>query len=460
MSLRISSVLVAVLLAVLLAVVPSRPTAAEVQTPRASCTSQVTALSLQLGQEIALPQQYNNPTNERVTFIVTMRANSLFGPAHEVTRATLPARTGRTSGGVHLTGLRTPLGSARVVLDVTTDRTGAQIVGRCNYRVKLQPPPGVVGKVPPLSNVPRRQLTPQSLSWLYQVPVRMCVLEGSALAAGRKAGEMMTGDQSKIILDLLESVNTDIWFPNAQIAFSSAIETGFPVVADPTPPGSQYCGSTGDLEVDGIGYGDALFAEDSCAAAWRQRYRNTTGIPIVFARSFCDSGDIRGGSPGPDPKLYVKSHKAFGQRGDDLCGAPRRLTTADLTGQNRRPFVVLTEPARHPSARNRLAHELGHNFYLGHGNGLDDNRDGLPAGRPGPRRYDEICDPGWLVPPQNTVLAEDRSAVFTDCENTGSLMQQSALCSNLQPLQVETARSVARLMPGFVDATPRPMLTQ
>ncbi len=36
-----------------------------------------------------------------------------------------------------------------------------------------------------------------------------------------------------------------------------------------------------------------------------------------------------------------------------------------------------------PSPSKLLAHELGHNLFPGHGNGLDDNGDGRPAGMTG-----------------------------------------------------------------------------
>jgi len=379
-----------------------------------------------------------------------MQANALFGPAHEVGRVTLASRTGQTSSTptIHPTGLRTPVGFARVAIVVTTNRTGGEVVGRCDYNLTMKAPPGVVGKIP------RPIVTAQSLSFLYQVPVRMCVLEGSALAAGKRPGETIAGKQ---LLDLLESVNKDIWFPNAQIAFSSAIESGFPVIADPTPSG-QSCGLPGDLDAAGFANGDGPFAETACATAWQQRYPNKVGIPIIFARDFCDSGAIKGGAAGPAAQLYVKSHKAFsGARGDDLCGVPRRLTGADITNQFRKPFVIIIDPARDPAVRNHLAHELGHNLFLGHGNGLDDNRDGTSAGRRGPRRYDEYCDPGWLRAPDNTVLAEDASVPFINCEQSSSLMNLTGSCANLQPLQVETARDVARLMPGFKDTTPLPV---
>ena len=422
--------------------------------PSAGCTNGLTAMDVEVGHGIPLPRTYSNPTGNRVSFIFTMRGNPLFGPAHEIGRVSLDAHTGSTSSSppVYLTGLRTPVGTARVIIDVTTDRTGSEIVGQCDYHLRMKAPPGVVGKVPPA-----RPFVIDALSYLFQVPVRMCVVEGSTLAGGKAAGETIAGRQ---LLDLLEAANREVWYPQAQVAFSSAIEVGFPVIADPSPPGPSACGGKGDLELGFLG-GDAPFAETACAAAWQERHPGVVGIPVIFARDFCDSGLTKGVAMGPEPGLLIASRNPLhGKRGDDLCGMPMRLTTADITNSNRRPFAVMVEPERNGNARNVLAHELGHNLFLGHGNGLDDNHDGQPAGRRGPRRHDEYCDPAWLLPPENTVLAEDADVEFVDCETTGSLMQSSAGCSNLQPLQVESARSVARLMPGFRDTTPVPVLTQ
>lgn len=416
--------------------------------PSATCTSQLTPLTLELGQGIPLPRMYSNPTGNRVIFIITLKASSLFGMAREVSRVNVPAHSGLTMSAApaHPTFLHTPLTSARVVFEVTTNRTGNEIVGRCDYQVTTKAPPGVPGKIP------HSILGP--LSFLNQVPVRICVLEGSVLAAGKKPGELIAGTA---ILDLLKSVNGDIWFPQAQIAFSTSIDTGFPVVKDPSPPPNQGCGSLGDLDSSGFANGDGPFAETACANGWQEKYPGRVGMPVIFARDFCNSGPAKGGAPGPSVALQVKSRlQGSGQRGDDLCGVPKRLTAADIMNQNRRPFVILIEPAKAARARDNLAHELGHNLFLGHGNGLDDNKDGRPAGTrgPSPRRYDHYCDPGWLLPPDNVVLAEDANVRFVDCERAGSLMQESGTCPNLQPLQVETARGVARLMPGFVDGAP------
>jgi hypothetical protein len=66
----------------------------------------------------------------------------------------------------------------------------------------------------------------------------------------------------------------------------------------------------------------------------------------------------------------------------------------------------------------------------------------------GPRRYDEFCDPAWLIPTTNTRPAEDEGTP-TPC----SLMHMFACSSKLRPLQIETARGVARVIPGAVDGT-------
>jgi hypothetical protein len=422
---------------------------AAAQQPSADCTTFITPIVIELGQGVPMPRTFSNPTDNSVTFKVTMLANPFFGPAREVDRVTVAPRSGSTQSEPprYPTSLRTPLTTARLVFEVTTNHTGADVVGRCDYQLTTKAPPGVIGKVPVSP-------TENPLTFLYQVPVRMCVLEGSVLAAGKQPGETISGSD---LLKLLDFVNNQVWYPNAQIAFSTSVDRDFPVIADPSPPSNGGCGQKGDLTAAGFGAGDGLFAETTCANAWQQRYPGRLGIPIILARDFCNSGSLEGGAMDPGVKLMVKSHQAnSGQRGDDLCGVPRRLTVGDITNDTRRPFVILIEPAKQSDAPINLAHELGHNLFLGHGNGFDDNSDGKPAGTRGPRRYDEYCDPGWLVPPMNTELAEEVGVNFIDCAQGGSLMREKGLCPILRPLQVETARAVAKLMPGFADGTPGP----
>jgi hypothetical protein len=105
--------------------------------PSAPCTSQLTPLTPSLREGIPLPQLFSNPTDNDVTFILTMQQNALFGQRQEVYRVTLPPKTGRVSSPLYLTGLRTSIGSARVTIDVTTDRTGTQVIGKCDYQVSI-----------------------------------------------------------------------------------------------------------------------------------------------------------------------------------------------------------------------------------------------------------------------------------------------------------------------------------
>jgi hypothetical protein len=253
-------------------------------------------------------------------------------------------------------------------------------------------------------------------------------------------------------LSTLRAVNDEIWYPAAQVAFSTATDS-IPVIADPSPPGGGS-GSLGDLEVAFLS-NEANRAATACTQAWAELQPGRPGLPVVNARKFINSGAIEGVSPGPATALYVASRNPLsGRRGDDLCGAPQRLTPADIGT----PFVVMPDQGFLTRPTLVLAHELGHNLFLGHGNGLDDNGDGTRAGRPGPKRYDEYCDAGWLAPPMNLDVAEDLGTRLVSCEASSSLMNRFASCTNLRPLQTETARGVARLHPGAVDGTEQPVL--
>ncbi|HEY6990013.1 MAG TPA: hypothetical protein VH369_16575 [Bryobacteraceae bacterium] len=408
--------------------------------PSVPC-AQHAPLTLRLGQGIPLPRSFSNPTSSAVTFSLRMEANPLFGPAHAIGDSVrVAAHSGVTlsEAPVHPTHLRTPLGGAHVVISVLTDRTGNTAVGTCDYNLSLVAPPG-------------KQIGVSifQVRWLVQIPVRLCAIDGSPAATA-----------PSVVLKLLDQVNDTIWYPGAQIAFSSAIETGIPVIPDPSPNDGS---AKGDLTVAFLS-GEPAAAASACEAAWASKFPGQPGIAVVTARKFINSGLTLGVTPGPDTGLMVASAKAgSGKRGDDLCGFPLHVRADDVVNMNRRPFSVVVDasfiPASSDPARN-LAHELGHNLFLGHGNGLDDNHDGKPTGMRGPLRYDEYCDPGWMLPPNFEELAEDKNTVFVSCAQNGSLMFPSASCPNLQPLQVETARGVALLMPGAKDGTPQRVNSQ
>jgi hypothetical protein len=361
-----------------------------------------------------------------------MSSSYFFGPAHDIKTVTLPPRTGRTASSVLPTFLHTPLGGGSVVVKVHTDRTGSEVVGRCDYQLHLSAPPGVK------TGTPLRPVT----RWLFQVPVRICAIEGSDGAGDARPGQLVAAGR---MLDTLAEANETIWYPQAQVAFSTPTDR-IPVIEDPTPPNGAN-GALGDLDlylrVDGE------VAADVCTQAWERHYPGRRGIPIVNARAFFQDAVSLGFATGPQTALYVAGPKpGTGMRGDALCGSPVALAPSDIGKQ-----VAILPDKSWPmqNAPRLLAHELGHTLFLGHGNGLDDDGDGRRAGFAGSRRYDEYCDPGWLT--SDSKVVEDVGSP-TPC----SLMQRFACTSMLRPLQVETARGVARFMPGMLDGTPAPRL--
>ena len=411
------------------------------QDPSAICTNGLTALTREIGEGIPLPRQFSNPTSREVQFTVTMRANPIFGRSRVVLRRTLPAGLGTTMSEppVMRTGLWTPVRKGRVIFDVTSSATGNKVVGQCDYALNLTAP-----------NVPDLGLSRFGVAFpgpgLIQVPLRICILQGTALSGGRAAGQIVEGGAA---LGLVEQINREIWFEEAGIAFTSPVSHGFPVIADEGP---SSCGVIGDVQTAGFAGGDGAFLRNVCADAWADHYPTLKGVPVIFARRICNSGLTLAAAPKPPRELFVASHNPLhGKRGDDLCGRPVTLRDDDVSNL----FVVSTEPAELNNARNAVAHEFGHILFLGHGNGLDDNGDGRPAGFPGSRRYDEYCDPAWLEPPANAVLVEDKATPFTDCKTNGSLMLTRAQCQNLQKLQIETARGVSLFLPGARDTTPQ-----
>lgn len=398
---------------------------AQAQMPGTSCPDQIVPLTISVGDRIPLPKSFSNPTGRRVEFTVTMLANPIFGPSRVVQTVTLDAGTGRTASEppIYPTTINTPTRTALIEFEVTTNRNDHGVVGNCRYQVTIDPPPPTITRHP-IFNVPVER-------GLVQIPVRICVIKGSILASGADAGETIEGGE---IYDLLLSANEDIWYRQAGIAFSTSLDEGFPVVADPTE--SSQCSIPGDVMESGFGGGgeDEQVAAQ-CAAAWDSLYPGRLGLPVVFVRNICSAAK---GVSSSAPAIF----RIGFSRNSDLCNSPRNIEKADLTDESHPDFMVLEEPGPQggtkDSVTRTLAHELGHNLFLGHGNGLDDDENGAPVGMPGPRLYDAFCDSAEDVSPEG------------DCGAGGwSLMSaEESTCNTMLPHQIETARDIGTLMPG------------
>ncbi|HKY28410.1 MAG TPA: hypothetical protein VJM12_10780 [Pyrinomonadaceae bacterium] len=289
---------------------------------------------------------------------------------------------------------------------------------------------------------------------VIQVPVRWCAVEGSPQAQGKLPGELV--DPTRL-LTLLQQVNNEVWLPQAGILFRHASAPfGIPVIKDPDPKLFDL----GDITLTGFGGGEWSSALYECEQAWAdlagkhpEQYGDQRGTVLVNAKTLIPETltTVGGVAPGVPYELWVASDTAgTGRRGDDLCGHPRKLLVSDVTPLLR---AVTYDPAifKHPGFSRYfndtfkpvkvVSHELGHTLTLGHGNGLDDNGDGLAPPAPGRRRYDEYCDP----------LGEREDAIgFVDCDTSSSLMKANT-CLNLRALQREMAREAAKLAPGAVE---------
>jgi hypothetical protein len=236
----------------------------------------------------------------------------------------------------------------------------------------------------------------------------------------------------------------EIWAP-AHILFVSVVAEkdgvkGVPIIRDPDTHLDSW-ESVGDIDAGTFSI-EHWMAAFECQKAWLALDYSLEGPIVVTVRKYGNIGfaEAFGVSSGPDFDLQVGN-----DREDDFCAEPRHITTEDVfdmdgisTEHADVGFATVAQPGEFASANHHgrvLAHELGHMLTLGHGNGLDDNGDGQPAGTTGSRRFDEYCDP----------LGKGEDASDEPCN---SLMEDGAPCEPLTPLQIEQARAVAALMPG------------
>lgn len=219
------------------------------------------------------------------------------------------------------------------------------------------------------------------------ITLRACVVEGAAASAGLPADAVVRA--------------SEIW-RQAGIAF--IVSGGDPLpIHDPQPPGTHLDvppysapGRLGDIRVDddrGFGSDEAQQLVESCQDAWRGHGYPADpqpGFTVVFVRELVST---RGGylsKKGYSTDLTV----TFLQHGAPLCsGPPYSVDPGDVVG---RWTIVETVDNQAPVPLEyvavTLAHELGHDLLLGHGDGLDNDGNG---------RWDEYCDnaEATVIPP-------------------------------------------------------------
>ena len=156
-------------------------------------------------------------------------------------------------------------------------------------------------------------------------------MRGTVWSSEERPGGTVPGDK---LMSLLSDVNTNIWYEQAQIAYSSAIDRDFPLIDNPRSSGCPGAASVSISESTG---GEAEEAAELCVSAWEDKYPGRTGQPIVIVRATCPNGP--GAARGAPNELKIGA-----ARGNDLCRAPRNLLESDFANPARELFTVVLEP--------------------------------------------------------------------------------------------------------------------
>jgi hypothetical protein len=408
------------------------PTAAPAQVDAtgsiADCGDGSRTVRVEVGEPLRFRADVRNRDDRNVGFNIRFGTNRLTGATR--TSSTFTVRPGGSASftrrkDTDLTMLINITKTIRITLLAKKSDGDRETLDTCDVKLTLTPP----------VDIPN----------LIQVPVRMCVLEGGLQGEGQPPPRRVNGRlqvstaSGNRIRGILRQANSRTWVKFAQVAWAFA-GSRVPVIADPEPVGGRGNASGSRLERTEI--------ERTCDAAWRAEFNVLNGVLVTVAIRIADTV----GFTDSPPTEYMLATPGRPEGQGILCTSPRSGVEEEVV--RRAGNVVVTDPANDREAGHTLAHELGHALLLGHGNGIDDDGNGLLPPNPGARRYDEYCDPagfdGDASPP---APVEDRNTpdVGADnriiCQDRGaSLMRIIGRCDLLKPLQVEAARDVASLI--------------
>ena len=276
-------------------------------------------------------------------------------------------------------------------------------------------------------------------SMLITLVVRVCALQGSDLA------NEIEYDRNMAVRDEFQTINKNIW-NQAQIDFLACCQD-IPVVRDPFPDTSSLVSvsrALGSAALSPAGkIGDEMYMEaGECATAWAAK-KTVSGKGIDYGPVVVYVHDITMdvGAPTNINGLTTDMPNSNSK----LCVEPRQLTSKDVSPR----FSFVIEPSGFSGGPDpesfhvgrsdvALAHELGHQLLLAHGDGLDAQGNAAPPSGPGPRLFDDTCDPG--------------ERVYGD-----SLMDTTQYGPNastkLTQYQIELAREAASVWPGHVPSS-------